>query len=128
MASVAIDTVWFNDAADLSDALGVEFVTGLAPTTAVRGEQRQYGDNRLRAVVRSGISRAYDVTIGVAKRADVRWIEGHVGRLLLIRDPMGRKFYGMYFDVKPVERRGEDSADVVVNFQEVTHSEVLLAA
>lgn len=127
MASVQLETFWISDANNLSDVLPVEYVTGLAPFFAVPGEFRTSANGRTRLVISAGavVRRAYDVTIGLAKRSDVQWIEAHIGRVLLIRDPMGRKFYGAYLETKPAERRGENAADISLTFTAVTRSEVV---
>lgn len=128
MATITLDTVWLNDAADLTSFCALENVTDISPSPEVDGEIRTYAGGRERNVSGAGRRNVVAVSATHAARADVLWMEAHCGRLLLFRDPLGRKFYGIYRDLKVTERKGQNCADVTFTIREVTHSEVVTGA
>jgi hypothetical protein len=125
MVSMQLGTVWLNDAADLSDALAVEYVTGIEYDPTQNGEVRTYAGGRLRDVSWDGDQANLTLGFGLMTRPAVKWIERHAGKPIVVRDPVGRKFFGVYRNPKITERRGENQADVSLTVQQTSASELV---
>lgn len=123
---VDLGAVFVNDAADPSDFARFDSPTGLVVTTSVRGDVRTMANGRTRVVTRAGTPRTAQVSLEYLTRPDVDWLESHVGDLLCFRDHLGRKFFGVYFDVPVTEvQYVSDRADLSLSLTEVTHSEAV---
>jgi hypothetical protein len=125
MASLNLGTVYLNSAIDYSDFLAVEFVTGVESDPTQAGDVRVYAGGRLRDVATDGDQKNLNLSFGVMSRAAVRWIESHAGKPIVVRDPVGRKFFGVYRNPRITERKGENAADVTLTVQETTSTEVV---
>jgi hypothetical protein len=125
MVSMSLGTVWLNSASDLSDFLAVEYVTGIEAAPTQAGEVRTYAGGRLRNVSWDGDQQNLNLTFGVLTRSAVRWVERHAGRTIVVRDPVGRKFFGVYRNPRITERRGENAADVSLTVEQTSSSEVV---
>jgi hypothetical protein len=125
MVSMSLATVWLNSAVDLSDCLAVEYVTGIESAPTQNGEVRVYAGGRLRDVSWDGDQENLNLTFGVMTRAAIRWVELHAGKPVVVRDPVGRKFFGVYRNPRITERRGENAADVSLTVQQTSASEVV---
>lgn len=126
MSTVDLGAVWLNKASDLTDSQSFDNVTGLQAMKANDGNVRALANGRLRMVTTTTMQRQYSLTLELASRTQIDWLESHVGVLLCARDDRGRKVYGTYFEVnvdEMIER--SDYADVNLRFTEVTHSEVV---
>ncbi len=123
MASVSLDTVWLSSASDLTDNLATDSLATLTLAPVTQGTVRLYANGRTRAIAQAGKSQHASVQILACSRADIAWIEAHAGVLVLVRDPLGRKFYGIYYAPTIIERPVELTADVALDLTEVTHSE-----
>lgn len=125
MATVLLETLWLNDAADLTDSMTFPSMKALGASPQTPGEVRLYANGRLRAVNRSGRQQQLAVQLPACSREQVTWIEGHAGRLLLVRDDRSRKFYGTYYNPSIDEHGYDDNADVSLSLVEITHSEAV---
>lgn len=125
MATVSLVTLWLNDAEDLSDVLATDALSTLTLAPQTQGAVRLYANGRTRSITRAGKSQNATIKILNCARADVQWVEDHAGRLLLVRDPLGRKFYGVYYVPTITERPFELTADIALELTEVTHSEAV---
>lgn len=125
MASMDLGTVWLNSAVDYSDALAVEYVTGVEFDPTQNGEVRVYAGGRLRDISWDGDQQVLTLTFGVMARTAVQWVEAHAGKPIVVRDPVGRKFFGVYRNPRITERRGENAADVSLAVVATSASEVV---
>ena len=124
MSALALGAVFLNAAADLSDFARFDSPTGLQVNTSQDGQVRTLANGRTRIVKRAGTPRTFSLSLPYLQRADIAWLEAHVGDLLCIRDHLGRKAYGVYFDVPVKEvQYVSDRADVDLSLTEVSHSE-----
>lgn len=122
MASVTLSTLWVSDAANPSQSYALP-LSSLKWKTTKTGDVRTYGGGRRRLVTRKGTYRTADISLSFADRTTVRLLESWAGRLLLFRDPMGRKVYGVYLEPQIEEIDGDDGASVSFTITEVTRSE-----
>lgn len=123
MATVTLETLWLNDAADLSDYLAFPYMSKLNVQTSQSGEVRRGASGRLRAFSRAGRSREFTVDLPNLTRTEVEWLEEHIGRTLLVRDDRGRKMYGVYFTLPDDAHQYDGESDVQLALSEVTVSE-----
>lgn len=81
-------------------------------------------NGRLRSVTRTGRTRSAQVDVENATRAELGWLEEHVGQLVCVRDDRGRKMFAVYYDVPVEEMLGQPGyGGVSLSLTEVTHSE-----
>lgn len=122
MAVVNLETLWVTDLVNPAESYPLP-LSGLNWKTVKEGEVRTYGGGRRRLVTRKTKYRAADVNLSFCDRSTVRLLEEWTGRLLLWRDPMGRKFFGVYMEPSVDEIDGADGASVSLSLTEVTYSE-----
>lgn len=126
MASVRLGAIWLNDTDDPADGLALVYVRSFQkqadkPARVVRGAA-----GRRRVFTRAGVDRSWSLTFGSVTRTQRAWLEGHLGRVLCIRDDRGGKMFGAYVSLPGVERTWSKDADQVsVEFQELTYSEAV---
>lgn len=125
MATVTLTTVWLNLALDPTVYVSLPTLDGLSVERAQDGEVRVLANGRRRLVRRAGVGRSASLEVRAATRAEVDWLEDHVGDLVCVRDDRGRKFFGAYLVVEADEIRGNDFADVTLALSEVSHSEAV---
>jgi len=125
MASIVLSTLWLNDAADLTDYRAFPLMAELEVTTSKSVEQRRYANGRLRMVSRAGLRREASATLTHCTREQVEWLESKVGRVLLVRDDRGRKFYGSFAAVGVEEHAYNIEADVSLDIAEVSVAEAV---
>lgn len=122
MASITLDTLWINDAADLSQRWSLPLVE-LAAAPLVEGSVRRYAGGRFRSVTRKGTQRGLDVLLDPCDRDTVALIERYIGKPLLVRDPTGRKFFAVYYAPDITEHDDGTGAAVRLVLMEVTLTE-----
>lgn len=125
MASIALDTLWLSVAADLADSQSFDTMDGLTASMETRVEVRRYAAGRTRLVSKSGRPRQIRVSLPLLTRSQVIWLEENAGRLLLVRDPAGRKFYGTFSTPTFDERVWDATADTELTIVEISHSEAV---
>lgn len=125
MATVTLTTLWLNDADDLTDMASFRFLSKLSATPQTPGEVRVYGNGRLRAINRAGGQKQLAATLPACDRDQITWIEDHAGRLLLVRDDRGRRFWGIYYSPTIDEHAYNTDADVSLTLVEVSHDEAV---
>ena len=128
MAVVTLTEAWIHLASDLSQSVTAD-LTGEGATTTPAVEVRRYASGRLRGIVRVGAGKAFRVQLGLADRADAKTLDGWVedGEELMLRDPVGRKYWGLITDYAEDEISGTDGTFVNVSFTftRITKSEVV---
>lgn len=124
--AVILGTVWLNVADDPTDFLSLPTMSSLSVTTEKSSEVRRLANGRLRTITRAGgPRRRVAVSATYVTRAEVEWLEEHVGVLLCVRDDRGRKVFGVYHTVQIDEHRGIEDGGVSLSVDEVTYSEAV---
>jgi hypothetical protein len=123
MASVTLPAVLLSDAADLSAPIELD-VMALQETGGRAGDVRTYASGRRRAVVRAGKALTLPLEFDVVDdRPLLDLIRSWEGRLLLYRDPRGRKHWCSFYGLSIEENVAVDVASVSLTLVEVTHDE-----
>lgn len=126
MATVNLDSVWLNVAADPTESLSLPTTSGLSVSSAVEGEVRRLANGRTRNITRAGGKRrTVSVAVAYATRAEIEWLEDHIGVLLCARDNRGRKVFGVYHEVEVDEHRGLAEGGASLSLTEVSFSEAV---
>lgn len=121
-STLDLDRLWLNDAAQPEDLMSFR-THRFTPAVQQPGEVRRLAGGRLRLVARTGAARSETVEIRRPTAEQFAWLEDHLGRAVVIRDPAGGKFTGVYLDLswdRPVE-----GADLTINLMQVTHTEAV---
>lgn len=123
MATVNLASVVLGPVDDLAAQVALE-VTSLREQDAVSGAVRTYAGGRRRSVTRAGTLRTFPITADVLRdRLQLDLLRSWKGRLLLLRDPRGRKVFGTFYDLDVEENITTDLAFVALTLHEVTFSE-----
>lgn len=123
MALVSLDAVVLAPVDDLSSQVALE-VTSLQERAAKSGEVRTYAGGRRRSVTKAGSQRSVTMGLEVIRdRPLLDRLASWQGQVLLLRDPRGRKVYGVYYDVDISENVTADFAQVTLTLQEITYPE-----
>lgn len=124
MATVVLDTVWLALASAPGTAVQLD-VTELSDDDPVVGEVRVMASGRLRSV--RGAARPASVRVSAdVTRAQLATLRSWVGQVVLLRDPFGRKEYGVYYSLPASERVPVDFPSVEFTLQRVTFSEAVV--
>lgn len=124
MASVTLDRVWLNDAADLDDSVSF-YTQGRGDQQALSGSVRQYANGRARLITSASSSLSVPFTAVALEWADVQWLRDHIGRVVLFRDKPGRRVWGVYLSVDVDDRRKQESFDVKISLQRLSYDEAV---
>lgn len=122
MASVSLTEVWVHDADDPSDYVTSDGFGEGGPTDSVVGEVRRYAQGRRRAVRRAGRTRRYRRTFPAVSDEWIDWMDDHIGSTVMVRDPKGRLFFGVFWEIDIPDLPGGAAPDVTVAFESVTYS------
>lgn len=125
MAAIAFPALILSDADDPSDAMVFPTASSLVSGVRGRSDVRAYANGRSRLIRRAGQSRLTTVALPLLDRTQVLWLEAHADQLVLMRDQMGRKFYGVYSGAMFEERGYVDEADSSLTVTEVSYSEAV---
>lgn len=121
-ATVLIDRLWLNLFDDRSVSMSFR-VSVFSPKRTVDGDARTGASGRIRWIRRKGKPRTMQATLVRPSPAQRAWLDQYAGELVVVRDPDGGKFIGVYPEIgwdRPVE-----GADVSVAFQQITASEAV---
>lgn len=123
-STVTLNAVWLNVASDPIDSLALSQLSQLQPATDQAGAVRAMASGSLRLVQQAVRARSYRLSAPMATRAQIEWLEAHIGVTLCVRDDRGRKFFAVYLSV-PVDEQTFSRAygDVSLALSEVTHSQ-----
>ena len=123
---VALTTVWLNLASNLSDYQTFPAMSKLEINTKRPGEARLNANGRTRLIRKTSNNRTFSLDLPICTRAQIDWLELHVGELMLVRDDRKRKVWCVYFDVPVTETSADtDSGDVNLSLVEITYSEAV---
>lgn len=124
MASVTLDRLYVHLASNHDDYIRI-WLESEKERTSKDGEVREYAGGRMRSVVRVGRRQTLAVTHEQMARADVDKLRGYLGKLLLVREPRGRKLWAVFHDIDIDEIAPVDLVNVTLTFHEVTHDEAV---
>lgn len=125
MTAIILTTIVLNDAVDPSDVLVLDRMATYTRRPVKAQRTQRVAGGGFRAIGQEGVQQLWDVTASRCTRADVDWIEAHIGRTVCVRDDAGHKFFGWYAepDIEEVPRPRTASVQLVLT--EVTHSEAV---
>lgn len=123
MATVTLTTVWLNTAGDLGDYLRCSTTNALQRSQAMDGEVLRLAGGGLRLVRRHGIARTWVMAMPWATRAQIDWIEAHIGLTVVARDQRGNKLHAVYLEVPVTENGSVPQGSVQLTLREVTDTE-----
>lgn len=124
MASITLDTLFLHDATDLSAYVAFDAdLVSLSERASHSGEVRTYAGGRQRLITRPGEPRTINVKFEYVSPSEQQALRDWIGVLLLLRDPRGRKVYGVFHEMDVSERNPIDYTDINFAFQQVTASE-----
>lgn len=128
MATVTLKKVWLHDATDLSTSIQIS-ASVLSETPARVAPVNRYAGGRFRLVTVPGIAKSYQVTFSYLSRSNINQLRSWAGKLLLLRDSVGRKLYGRFdeptFREVPIRNQSDIVFSATLTFDEVTHSEAV---
>lgn len=124
MASVILDHLWVHDATSPADFVRLD-LDGERERSGVELEVRRYANGRRRTVRRPGRDQALSVTCEQVARADTDRLRELAGRLVLVREPRGRRFWGVFAGLDVDEVFGVDYPTLSITFREVSHQEAV---
>lgn len=126
MTTVELCAIWLNLAADPSDYMSFDRPATMAPTTDMDVSVRTLANGRRRVVRRAGVARSYALTLPYCNRAQIEWLEDHVGQTVCVRDDRGRKMFGVYSSVPVTESTlWNDRGDAQLTVAGITYSEAV---
>ncbi len=110
MASVALNAVWINLASDLAQyvtygsmgSMGASSSSGAmaslprSDTLGTTGAVRQYANGNLRLVTTVGVAEVYQTTLRAVSSADVATLDSWFNQIVLMRDRVGRRVWGVF--------------------------------
>ena len=123
MVAVSLDRVYVHLADDLSQYVAVNALVSEVPS--VQGSVRQRAGGNFQAVTRTGRGTTLAVDISLANRTQIDTLRSWTGQRVMIRDPRGRKHWGLFFSADIPEIPAVDRADVRLTLSAVTHSEAV---
>ena len=123
MTTVMVDLngeTWINLASDPTQAVHVRRRSGTT-TKTVKGEVRPYGP-RMRAITTDQVSRTTKLSFRTQDRVILTTLDEWTGQTVCLRDELGRRSFGMFFDFPEVDLE-TTWVDVDLTFQMVTFNE-----
>ena len=126
MTSIALRTVWINLASDPSDYQSFALLSALHVTKDKPGSVNKYASGRRRLILKPGTDYSISLTLPQLTRAQIVWLDLHVGDLVLVRDDRGRKIWCTYLSL-PIDEDGSDIeyGDGSLSLVEITYSEIV---
>lgn len=124
---VRLEGLWFNDAANLADALVVPVWIESTRTWTVPGEVRTYAGGRDRAITSAGSAQTWSPKLGYLPLALAEDLCARAGRVQWVRDPVGGKMPAVFYTPAMTLAGiidGVQQALVTVTLRSVTHREV----
>lgn len=125
MAEITLTDLWLHDATDLSSFVQLPLNKLSSVQGEVAGSVRRYAGGRLRFIRRPGDKDSLNVSLVMVSQTTADSINDWTGKLLMLRDPKGRKLFGTYRNVSIGEKAGpvDKVRSVSFRFEEVTETE-----
>lgn len=89
---------------------------------AAPGEVRTFAGGRRRSIVSAGELGSYEFTMLRLTRTDVETLRQWVGQTVQVRDNKGRRFFGVYYEVK-IDEYLDPKYNVSIKLTVVTQAE-----
>lgn len=112
MAIVTLADVWVHQVSDLSSFVQV-YAGSISERSGISGEVRRYANGVTRAITTLGTTRTVKVDLPFVSRADIDLMETWVATPVMVRDPLGRKTFGMFFSVDIEDRPIGDPTSIL---------------
>lgn len=126
MASVdLLSGVWLNDATDPPDMMMWRVLREFTRVKEAPARFVPLAGGRVRMIRQQGRTVEWSLRLQHVDRSGVEWLEGHVGRVVCIRDNRGSKVFGAYTDVDVDEAVYGGRAHVSFTLVEVSWSEAV---
>ena len=125
MASVSLTTLWLCDAADLTDCQSFPYLNAKGNSPQSNVTLAEYAAGRVMATRTPLKAQQLAVTLLACTAEQTAWLESKAGVLLLVRDDLGRKFYGIYTTPGGTDHQYNTDADVTLVLNEVSNSEAV---
>lgn len=126
MTAITIERARLARPTDLADAIEIP-VAAITDRVSRPTEVRRYSAGRLRAVTRSGTAKVLEIQTGLLAATARDRLEGWLGQVVLYRDHLGRKLYGVVGELPVTEHKGVSGTPLAATFslQQVTYSEAV---
>jgi hypothetical protein len=126
MATVTLDTVTLSLASSPATMLFLD-VPALEDTDSLIGEVRAYANGRTRSITKPGSTRTIPLAPDWVSAADIVTLKSWRGQTVLLRDPFGRKVWGVFYGVQVAERVivGTGASTVSFTITEITYTEAV---
>lgn len=127
MASVSLTDVWVHDGGNLNNYLLLGAASLIERPTNPSGTRR-YSGGRYRLISVTGVQKFVDLVVDLPERDLVDTLRGWVGKLVLVRDPFGRKVWATLRSMDVEEVPMADATKVYrvfLPFEEVTVEEAV---
>lgn len=125
MAQITLTDLWLHDSNNLASSIRIPLNKLQSVENSVEGTVRRYANGRLRYIRRPGDKDTLAVQLVMVPQATFEAIRAWSGKELMMRDPKGRKVFGIYGSVSANEQAGptEYVRGVSFSFEEITDSE-----
>jgi hypothetical protein len=107
MALVTLDRVWVNQLAT-GEAVSAFSAPERPRVIGMDGEVRTYAGGRRRSVTAEGVHGQWGGTLRRVTKAVVDTLESWLGETVQVRDHRGLVLYGVFYQVTPIEIRGQN--------------------
>lgn len=120
MASIQLDRVWIHDPDDLEVYLALD-ASEPQVSVAVEGTVSRRAGGRRRAIRTPGVDGVLQVVFDLVTISQREQLDDWVGMVRLVRDPVGRVWFGVWWETSVTELAGTDSlCNVAVAIQRTT--------
>lgn len=120
MAQVYLSDVWIHLLSDPSQHLRFDIRGAETHEVEAPGEVRRYANGRRRAVTRSGLDENLSLRLDAVTREQWRTLRLWAKQSVMVRDPVGRVFYGVYFRPSGEELYPRDLLAVSLTIESLT--------
>ena len=122
MATLTLTTCWVHKAASQSSyiTLDAQVISEAADRPV---SIKRYAAGRVRSVVQPGVAGVLSISAAKVPRATADQLRLWVGEVVMFRDPLGRKVFGVFPSLTTTEAPGYTRPDVAFTLQETTWTE-----
>ncbi len=122
MASVTISKLYIHSASDFSDYLELS-VSGITPDLQKHVTHAEYAGGRVRVKTRPGQRFRVGYDLPFLTRAEREALTERAGQAVMVRDPVGHKFFAVMPDLSGDFFRARTDSKASVTFEEYTSTE-----